>query len=70
LALYFFQTDKVPKDYEKETEFYSLDGSISIKKNKITSKQFIVIVKKLDPKKTKFVHFTLIASTKNTNIKL
>ncbi len=39
----------MPKDYTKHGGLYSVDGYINIQKSKLKSKDFIIIVKKLDP---------------------
>lgn len=48
----------------------STDGYISLTKSELTSTEFRVMVEKTESSKTKFVHFTLIASTSGSNMRL
>jgi hypothetical protein len=48
----------------------STDGYISFTKNEVKELEFTILIKKTEDHSKKFVHFTLIASTKNSNMRL
>ncbi len=47
-----------------------MDGYISFIKTEINELDFTVLIQKTDDHAKKFVHFTLIVSTNNTNMRL
>ena len=59
---------KVPNT--KEMNIASTDGYISFNKNEVKELEFTILIKKTEDHAKKFVHFTLIASTKNSNMRL
>lgn len=47
-----------------------MDGFVSFKKNELKSNNFVIKVEKREEYRKKFVHFTMIASTREGELRL
>lgn len=61
-------TDDLDSKKEAEEGEFTTEGSITYLKSDLKTTNFIVVVSKREEYKNKYVHFTLIASTKESNL--
>ena len=69
-SLYLLVENSKKSPNPKDIDLASTDGYISIPISEVKQLEFTVMVLKTEDYKDKFAHFTLIVSTKETNIKL
>ena len=72
MEIFVFNQEDLKEDTVKEAEesAYSLQGYVFIAKDDLQNKEFIIKVRKRQEYRKKYVHFTLIASTKAGNLRL
>jgi hypothetical protein len=72
LEMFAFNQEDLKEDTLSEAEHseYSLEGYICYGKEDIESKEFIIKVQKREEYRKKYVHFSLIASTEGSNMRL
>ena len=70
--MFAFNQEDLKEDTLNEAEHseYSLEGNICYGKDDLESKEFIVKVQKRQEYRKKYVHFTLIASTQGSNMRI